>query len=314
MNQEIRFAVAIGLLWLALSPLAIVADAPRAESGLPEQLPGVQVPILQEHHYTMSGRVRPLLAFWIGRDDVGSGWIRWKRSDHTTAYELMIGSDPDRAPGRLNRWGYLVEELRDRESLVLGLMSRSDERSLSDAEAGLTNAGQARPFETMRGHVAERSAYALVAPVRPSRDLTYRDAETAIDLLLAAPPDREIREITRPVGARAGFLTSVAELVHATTGAHRAGARTSPPVLSYVYGYRVYELRIREVVVLPRFEAGGRAYDNVLLGRFEARREGSRQTSRFELVYPTSGPLAEVPIRISYRPKWWLEVELHLET
>jgi hypothetical protein len=328
MNGLLGFVGALGLLWLggighassetapasrSLGPAAIVDDG-RAESDLPDQLPGVHLPTLQEHHYTMSGRVRPLLAFWIGRDDVGSGWIRWKRSEHTTAYELMIGSDPDLAPGRLNRWGYLVEEVRGGESLVFGLMSKSDEQSLNEAEAGLTKAGQARPFETMRGHVAERSAYALISPIRPPRDLTYRDAGTAINLFFATPPNGEIREVTRPVGGRAGFLTSVAELVHATASAHRPGARTSSPALSYVYGYRVYELRIREVVALSRFEAGGRVYDNVLLSRFEAQREGSRQTSRFELVYPTRGPLAEVPIRISYRPKWWLEVELHLTT
>ena len=32
--------------------------------------------------------------------------------------------------------------------------------------------------------------------------------------------------------------------------------------------------------------------------------------SRFELVYGTHGPLAEIPVVIAYQPKWWLQVEL----
>jgi hypothetical protein len=36
-------------------------------------------------------------------------------------------------------------------------------------------------------------------------------------------------------------------------------------------------------------------------------------TTPFRLIYATDGPLAEVPVRIVYRPRWWFEVELTLE-
>src|SRR5262245_5961432 len=60
----------------------------------------------QRHHYTMNARVRPLL-FWIGRDDVGDAVVAKRQNGESVGYSLLIGSDPDRAPRRINRWGYI---------------------------------------------------------------------------------------------------------------------------------------------------------------------------------------------------------------
>jgi hypothetical protein len=50
---------------------------------------------------------------------------------------LLIGSDPDRAPRRINRWGYLDEEIRGGEATLIGLMTESAEDSVKQVEANI---------------------------------------------------------------------------------------------------------------------------------------------------------------------------------
>ena len=66
---------------------------------------------MRQHTYRMAGKIRVLL-LWVGRDDVGSGVIKWRGAGDEKAIELLIGSDPKRAPSQLNKWGYLVEAMR----------------------------------------------------------------------------------------------------------------------------------------------------------------------------------------------------------
>ena len=69
-------------------------------------------PIHKEYRYRMSAAIRPLL-FWIGDSDVGGARIVWRRGeDGRRGYEFLLGSDPIRAPRKINRWGFVREELR----------------------------------------------------------------------------------------------------------------------------------------------------------------------------------------------------------
>src|ERR1700675_4412089 len=61
--------------------------------------------------YSMTARVR-LLLFWVGKDDVGGGYIRrgtLTRDPASDVIELLIGSDPVKAPRAINRWGAASE-------------------------------------------------------------------------------------------------------------------------------------------------------------------------------------------------------------
>jgi hypothetical protein len=99
---------------VAAIALAIVGQiAPRAEPA--PHAAAVALTIGQRHHYTIGGRVRPLL-FWMGKEDVGDAVIATRRDADSSTYALLIGSDPDRAPHSINRWGYIAEELRRGES------------------------------------------------------------------------------------------------------------------------------------------------------------------------------------------------------
>lgn len=82
------------------------------------------------HRYTLAARVRPLL-FWISKDNVGEAHLTWLvGEDGKRGYRLLIGSDPTRAPRKVNRWGYVTETEEETGVRVLGLMTQADERSL----------------------------------------------------------------------------------------------------------------------------------------------------------------------------------------
>lgn len=299
------------LLVFVCGSLLAAAPVPASHELLPTAPPGLALPVLHEHTYKMSGRVRALL-LWIGRDDVGSGVIRWRGAGEDLAYELLIGSDPLRAPGKLNKWGYLAEEVRGGECTVVGVISKDSEQRLSDVKAGLATR-QDRPFDTIRGRVLQRQAYARVSTLQASNSLTYREADAVLKLAFGDGASA-VRQVQRPSGARPGFLTSVAELMRASIDDTEQGKRLTSRTIPYIYGDRVYELRLLDATPMARFERDGRIFEHVIRARFETGRPESRPGSRFELIYGSTGPLAEVPVLISYQPKWWLHVELMLES
>lgn len=294
--------------------LAVVVGgaAPMSASRelVPIEIPGIDLPVTQEHTYKMSGRVRALL-LWIGRDDVGSGVIRWRGAGDAHAYELLIGSDPAKAPAKLNKWGFLAEEIRAGECAVFGVMSKDSESRLSDVKAGNKVGG--RPFNTIRGRITQREAYARLAVLEASNALTYREADTVLKLALA-DGSTVVRQIDRPEGARPGFLSSVAELLRSSEATNARRAKILPQTVPYIYGDRLYELRLLDAWPLATYERDGRTFTNVIRGRFETGRAGVRPGYRFELVFGTSGPYEGVPILISYQPNWWLHVELMVQT
>jgi hypothetical protein len=298
-------------LAIALSAALSATPVPAASSALPSELPGSTLPVLYEHNYKMSGRVRILL-LWIGRDDVGSGVIRWRGTgDESHAYELLIGSDPLRAPGKLNRWGYLAEEEQNGECAVVGVMSKSNESGISEVKAGLNKQASGRPFDTLRGRITSSQAFARVTTIEASSNVSYREADTVLGLTLAASAEGA-KQIDRPSGVRPGFLSSVAELIRKSVESNARGQRLAAQTIPYIYGDRLYELRLLDATPLARFERDGRTYEHVIRGRFETGRP-AHSGSRFELVYGTSGSFAEIPILISYQPKWWLQVELDIQ-
>jgi hypothetical protein len=50
----------------------------------------------------------------------------------------------------------------------------------------------------------------------------------------------------------------------------------------------------------------------VLTSEFVVTNRATRETTEFEIAYGTEDTLSEVPVRIVYRPRWWLELQLTL--
>jgi hypothetical protein len=282
----------------------IGAGATTIAPGVPTQIPGRDLPVIREHTYRMAGKIR-LLMLWVGRDDVGSGVIRWRGARDEKAIELLIGSDPTRAPGQLNKWGYLVEAMRGGESSVVGLISQENDDRLSDVKAGLKTRKEQRAFDTIRGYAAAEGMARVGTLYAPSH-LTYHDADTVLKDVLA-DGSLAVKHVARTRDVRPGFLTSLTELLAASLDKKSYNQR-----IRYIHGDRLYQLRLIESTPLARFERDGRTWQNVIRGRFETGEAEGRSGTRFELVYGASGPLTGIPIVISYQPKWWLQVDLVL--
>lgn len=255
----------------------------------------------------MAGKIRVLL-LWVGRDDVGSGVIKWREGGGEKAIELLIGSDPDRAPSQLNKWGYLVERTRGGESSVVGLISQENDDRLSDVKADLKSRKEQRAFDTIRGAVAVAEGSARVGTLYAPSRLTYHDADTVLNQVLA-DTSLPVKRLARRAPVRPGFLTTLTELISASIDKKSDNRR-----IQYIHGDRLFELRLLDASHLARFERDGRQWQNVIRGRFETAEAGSRSGTRFELVYGASGALAGIPIVISYQPKWWLQVDLVLNS
>lgn len=306
-------------VFLSLAVAAPVARTPAAEGGargdarpsfsgspVPLDLPGQQLPVSRAYTYRMAGKVRALV-LWVGRDDVGSAVIKWRGTGEHKAFEILIGTDPQKAPGQMNKWGFLVEEIHRGESAVVGLISQENDDRLSDVKADLKKRQDLRAFDTIRGHVTADEAMARVGTLHAPSELTYQSAGTVLDHVLA-DTSLPVKQLSRAGNVRAGFLSALSELM--------AASIEKKPVqkVPYIHGDRLYELRQLEITPLSRYERDGRTFDKVIRGRFETGQAGVRSGTRFELIYGASGPLAGIPILISYQPKWWLQVDLVLQT
>ena len=309
MRASVPLAVTASIALSSAGPVG--ASRPGVYDPIPNQPPAADLPVVRQHTYRMAGKVRMLL-LWVGREDVGSAVINWRGSGQDRAYELLIGSDPSKAPGQLNKWGYLVEEIRGSETSVVGVISQDNEDQLDDVKAGLAAPQGHRPFDTIRGRVGHAEAHARVGTLYAPNSLTYREAPAVLRMVLE-DRSKPVKRLDRPGGVRSGFLTSLTELVSKTLAFQHG---SNPPTLQsipYVHGDRLYELRLLQSTPLARYERDGRTFENVIRGRFETGRAGGRSGTRFELVYGASGPMAGIPVLVSYQPKWWLQVDLVLQ-
>jgi hypothetical protein len=288
-----------------VSALAPVQGQPSA---------GVRAPgTIEHHHYTMSARVRPLLLFWIGRSNVGDAIVTRAAAPHETLYSLLIGSDPDRAPRRINRWGYLQETIRGDAAAVIGLMTESDEESVEEAERNLRREGSGlHTFTVIHAAIDAEQSRSVVTAIGTPADYSFRQVRAVLALAGDGGTERTSRVVRLPKGTRPGFLSALAEIVHAQAESARAGALHSGTPLTYVYHGKLYELRGTSVQFNPTFEVNASRYARVVSGQFAMKNLADGEETRFTLSYAIDGRLAEVPLTMSYQPRWWMQVTLAL--
>ena len=221
------------------------------------EAPGARIPIVKERRYVMSGAVRPLL-FWIERDDIGLARIVWRAaSDGSRGYELLVGTDPARAPGGINRWGFISEEAFGSDGSVLALMTGSQQTSFDDEAAAAPRRGG--DFQAVVTRVEAGTARWRLSRVRTAETMTVHDLGAR--RLGAAGTGAPAQQRTVTAATRPGFLIAVADLLDVAQhggDVGGAGARCDAGI-QYVFGEQVYELRVRKrrsrVVDLQR---GGR--------------------------------------------------------
>lgn len=268
-------------------------------------------PVLKEHRYRMSAAIRPLL-FWIGDKDVGGARIVWRGdADGRRGYEFLLGSDPDRAPRRINRWGWVREDAGASGATQIGLMRRTDEESVEQARARVGFEGE-YVFKVIRTRVKDRTARSENTVWLVQDDFTYYDLAEVLRLVEGRPqaPPR-VNEASLPPGTHPGFLFAVADLVDRALA---AAARTPRELLHDVatrfnFNALVYDLRLRSTAWEETAEYGGRRHAKLVRIDFESFNPKLRTTERFTLVCGTEGDLAGVPVYVKYQPKWWFKAE-----
>ena len=267
----------------------------------------------ERHHYTMSARVRPLLLFWIGRSDVGDAIVTRAAAPLETRYSLLIGSDPDRAPRRINRWGYIQETIRGDAAAVVGLMTESDEESVEEAESNLRKEGSGvHTFKVIHADIDGARSRSVVTAVGAPVDYSFRQVQAVLALAEDGGTAGQSRVVRLPQGTRPGFLSALAEIIHGQAESARAGVVRSGPPLTYVYHGKLYELRGTSVQFKPTLEVNASRYARVVSAQFTTKSLTDGEQTRFALSYAIDGRLAEVPLTVSYQPRWWMQVDLAL--
>jgi hypothetical protein len=305
------------VLLAASSFLALPATvAPREQPG--PALPGeasatpapVELPVVREVRYRMSAAIRPLYVFWIRAGNVGAGRVLWRQgSDGRRGLELLIGSDPRRAPRGINRWGWEREDVSPDGATLFGLMRKTDEESLEEAKQELRTEGSGGfTYKAIRSRVTGGRVRAENTLWRVPRDLSYHDLAELQALVRSAPaaPPR-VREAALPPGTHAGFLFAAERTIDRAV----AAALSSPRQLlsnvreTFTFNASLYDLRLKSSEWVETASYGGRRYERLVRLNCEHYNREKRTREGFVLVCPTDGLLARVPVYIEYQPKWW---------
>jgi hypothetical protein len=312
-----RRAVFLLAAWaLALAAaVAVPSDDPGSlppdEAGTPARAAGAaDLLVVREARYTMSAGIRPLFVFWIRASNVGAGRILWRRgSDGRRGYELLIGSDPRRAPRKINRWGWEREDLGPDGATLFGLMRKTDEESLDEAKQDLRSEGRGGfVYKAIRSRVANGRVRAENTSWRVARDLSYHDL-AELQALVATAPDAppRVREGPVPPGTQPGFLFAASHVIDQVVTAALSNPRRllSGIQETFTFNASLYDLRLKSTEWIDSATYGGRQYERLVRLNCEHFNREKDTRERFALVCPTDGPLARVPVYIEYQPKWW---------
>ena len=307
--------------------LAVVLMQPGASARtVPADLPAPAatarriraIPVTSHRHYQVNAAVRPLpLPFlWIGRDRVGTAdFVVHRGSDNARAYEFAGGSDPERAPGRINRWGYIAEETRSGVTNLVGVIKLSDEKSLAEVQQSIDRERASRryAFKVYAGVISPPSVHAGDTIVQLDHDAAYRDLDHVLQMLPAETP-AGLKAVSPRSGTDPGFLEAITSIIHTRVEARRSGQPVGGrSAVRCFFNNQAYQLTERSVQFVPSITIAGRAYRNVLKSELEGTQPGTSNRMPIEIVYATSGDLAEAPLRVLIQIRWWFQVELVLD-
>lgn len=306
--------------WLLLSPASPAtprgADRPAEHADVSAgTVPGASFATTKVCHYRMSGRIRPLL-IWMGKDNVGLGRIVWRQGeDGARGYELLIGTDPARAPRGLNRWGFVSEAHGPDGGDLLALMTGAAFGSFAEASSDASNQGQAGRIRALRGHLDRGLATGQVVQVTLDHAATVHEVGDVLERLGYEPVSSAPASARVTPAARPGLLAAIADtLARAVSAAHDPRAPLDGfigPAVPYTFGRDSYELRVRRA---KRTQVSRDASVTVraVEAEFEILTLSTGAHTRFELTTGLDGELAGVPLSVRWQPRWWLEIGLHL--
>jgi hypothetical protein len=293
---------------------------------------------LAQYDYVMTVRLR-LLFFWVGKDDVGGGYIRRgvsTQDPHMEFMQVLFGSDPAKAPRAINRWGAGTEiswhqtpvkgdDPRDdvTSSAFFGFMKSSSGKSVSEMKTELAKekAEGLHDFKGILTRVDPSGALSLVVPLASKTDYTLNDYAHAEPVMLQTLADstRPVRALGEPSSCHstAEFLATIAELMNAGLQQH-----STPVTRCYIHNAEEYTLTLQQMEPLESLSVHvhglnnavlvDKAYNNLVRFDFVSIHKPTGRKSEFSITTATQGALREVPVQIAYQPNWWFQVVLNL--
>jgi hypothetical protein len=338
-----RAARHVGLAVLLLSPLCFLlsASAPPSADRQPidEALLWVRNTPLHplQFDYTMTARVR-LIFFWAGKDDVGGGYIRRGISAEDPRqefFQVLFGSDPQKAPRAINRWGAGTEVSWHKDpvgpshaddvtaSAFFGFMKSSQGKSAGEMQAELQREKEQglHAFTGILSRVEPSRALSLKVPLQSNADFSLHDYDSAEPLML-----QRLGDSTQPVhslqdAARcprsAEFLATVAELMDAALA-----GQAEPVERCYVYDAQENTLTLEKITPVESLSVTlhgtnktvllNTTHKNLLQLDFVSSHKLTGKKVYFTVFAGTQGALRAVPVQICYQPNWWFQVVLNL--
>jgi len=291
-----------------------------------------------EYDYIMTARVH-LIFFWVGKDDVGGGYIRRGISSQDSRlefFQVLFGSDPQKAPRAINRWGTGTEvawhtntvSLPPREddvtsSAFFGFMKSSRGKSVGEMQSELRKEqeqGQ-HSFTGILSRVEPHRALSTVVPLQSDTDFSLYQYDIAQPLMLdrIAVSDRPVRSLEDPSRCprSAAFLATVADLMDAALASQAA-----PLSRCYVHDAQENTLTLERVTPIQKLPVQlhgpsstvllDTSYTSLLQLDYISKHKQTGKTVSFSILVGTQGNLRGVPIQIRYQPNWWFQVVLNL--
>lgn len=297
--------------------------------------------------YQMRGEIR-LLIFWVGRDEVGGGkvssrcGIDQESGETWQEIEVLFGSNPERVPGGINRWGYgrerafwgapSVNRERHLSSTVFsGVMRRSKEESASQA---LKNEQSQKSknlfwFDAIESVVRPHKAHSRIHIFPREEEFDYRRPELLLtelqELVSSSPPheEQELENRENLYDTPYGFLSGLSSLIDRVISFSKSESDAwinERPSLIYIYDSKPYRLSVQKIKKpethrLSAVLEGQSIKDevpNTSEIRFRIENLTEHHRHEFTLWIPLEGNLGAVPVRIVYQPRWWLRIKLDL--
>ena len=248
-------------LVLAAGP-AVAREAAAAEDQ------SLVMRVLREHRYRLSAAIRPLL-FWIGSRNVGGARIVWREQEGgLKGYELLLGSDPARAPRRINRWGFIREDGGPSGGTMLGVMNRSEDDSLGQATSRM--AQEAREgrflFKLIRARVEGGQAEAESTTVFAPTDFNFRQLDELQRYVESTRPPPRVRTGRLPETVHPGLLFAIADLVGGGVASQVERRR-----VQYTFNAGLYDLVLKKWDRVNRAKFGEKTYERLVRLELESR-------------------------------------------
>jgi len=314
----------VGLLLVVASVLAagvMLASAFAVRARGTDQAtalrPWLSLPKAADHRYRIKVKIRVLLP-WFSWDDVGSARMTWYRGDGADrGLEMLIGSDPLRAPRRINRWGYVAEQSRGGVATTIGVMKPTDDASLQEAKRRLEKEQSGSVvFNMIRETVSGDQSVTEVTKAFVSRDYSYRDLDALLTEFNGVTSQPEVKRARVESGVTPGLLTTIAGVMREDAEARRRGRSprgAQGKIARYAFNAKVYTLKLASSTFVGTQQYDGRYFANLVQNDFEISMQGFSWKERFAVVYAMESSGTELPIFASYQPRWWFKAELLLD-